>query len=323
MSGISIIGRSCHSQSSLRTVSVALSSRAFVASTSRPALGCIVPSDVITSSNNNISTGVCVRSFATGARGARGLGWYTKYREGKGGRHLQGRWHKEKHPDSVEYRAKWNDAIFALNQNSDLLQKAAEQHFGEHSHQQLVPTHVYMDLIGEDWEKPRRVLIELAVAALPRTCSNFIHLCESQDGPDGPVPGYANTTIHKIEKKVALCGGDVLLTDGNNGKCHPSLSELPNGYTFLDEAFVISHSAGTPGIVSMASPGVHKNDSRFTITSTGMEHQLNGKFVAFGRVVDGFDAIEELDTVFTKRGRPANEIKIASCGSLNTLDVAR
>jgi len=261
--------------------------------------------------NRTLQGEIIHRAFGSGARGSRGLGWLTNYRAGKGGRHLQGRWHIEQQEETIEYKAKWNDAIFALNNNQAVMESAYSKVGRE------IPTHVFMDFGMSEWDEPRRIVIELAVAALPRTCSNFVYLCDSNDGPDGKVPGYSNTVVNMIEKKVALCCGDVLNMDGKGGKCHPTVSELTNGYTFVDEAFLLSHSSGIPGIVSMATVGVDKNDSRFIITLTGMEHHLDGKFVAFGRVVEGFDTvINELGSVFTKKGRPANEIKIVRCGSI-------
>ena len=66
----------------------------------------------------------------------------------------------------------------------------------------------------------------------------------------------------------------------------------------------------------MLSTGVHENDSRFLITTTNSP-QLDGRFVAFGRVVEGMDVIEDIHTnVFTKRGRPTVDIEVVECGVL-------
>lgn len=101
--------------------------------------------------------------------------------------------------------------------------------------------------------------------------------------------------------------------DGSGGRCHPKMGTYTSPYSFEDEGLLISHTG--PGIVSMMSPGVHRNDSRFLITTTNAP-QLDGRFVAFGRVKgDGMDVINDIVTgVFTKRGRPTVLISVADCG---------
>lgn len=227
--------------------------------------------------------------MATGTRGARGHGWLGKYRAGMGGRHLQGRWH---YRDVEELKA-LNDEVFSMNES---LNKADN-----------IPTEAYLEL-SVGGEAPRRVVIELASAALPKTTENFRLLCQEK-GEEG---GYESTSVHKIEKTVGLCLGDVVSDDGSGGRCHPKIGTYQNPFSFEDEGFFVSHAG--PGIVSMMSPGVHRNDSRFLIT-TADAAQLDGRFVAFGRVKDGMDVINDIHTgVFTKRGRPTVEIKVVGCG---------
>ena len=126
------------------------------------------------------------RSLATGSKGARGHGWLKKYREGRGGRHLQGRWHDR----DVESLNAINDKVFALNtspaSNSD------------------VPTKAYLSL-SVGGAEAQRVVIELASTALPTTCDNFTKLCMNGivvDASDRSAEnwGYKGTNVHKIEK---------------------------------------------------------------------------------------------------------------------------
>ena len=226
--------------------------------------------------------------MATGTRGARGHGWLVKYRSGRGGRHLQGRWHYR----NKEELNQINDEVFAMNEQLS-------------DNDEKVPTEAYLDLSvgGED---PRRVVIELAAAALPKTTENFRLLCQEKEG------GYQSTSVYKIEKTVGLCMGDVVLNNGLSGRCHPKMGTAYSPFAFEDEAYLVSHTEA--GIVSMMSPGVHRNDSRFLITTAGAP-QLDGRFVAFGRVREGMDVIFDIAKgVFTKRGRPTVEIKVAGCG---------
>eukprot|EP00579_Thalassiosira_antarctica_P007678 CAMPEP_0201883038 /NCGR_PEP_ID=MMETSP0902-20130614/15111_1 /ASSEMBLY_ACC=CAM_ASM_000551 /TAXON_ID=420261 /ORGANISM="Thalassiosira antarctica, Strain CCMP982" /LENGTH=277 /DNA_ID=CAMNT_0048411743 /DNA_START=25 /DNA_END=858 /DNA_ORIENTATION=+ len=241
--------------------------------------------------NNAQPATTTLRSMATGTRGARGHGWLKKYRAGLGGRHLQGRWHFR---DVDELNAV-NDEVFAMNES---LNKDDN-----------IPTEAYLDL-SVAGDAPRRVVIELASAALPKTTENFRLLCEEK----GEEVKYESTLAYRIEKTVGMCFGDVVTNDGTGGRCHPKSGTSHSPFSFEDEGFLVSHTG--PGIVSMMSPGAHRNDSRFLIT-TADSAQLDGRFVGFGRVKEGMDVINDIATgVFTKRGRPTVEIKVVGCGVL-------
>ena len=112
--------------------------------------------------------------MATGSRGSRGHGWLQKYRSGRGGRHLQGRWHYR----DVDELNQINDEVFAMN--SQLT--AGDD--GENK----VSTEAYFDL-SVGGEESRRVVIELAAAALPKTTENFRLLCQEKEG------GYDSTSV--------------------------------------------------------------------------------------------------------------------------------
>jgi len=126
------------------------------------------------------------RTLATGAKGARGHGWYKKYRENRGGRHLQGRWHDR----DVDKLNAINDRAFALNDSSK-------------------SNKAYLDL-SVGGAEPGRIVIELASAALPVTCENFVKLCTDGgivDAADRTAEnwGYKGTNVHKIEKVRQQC----------------------------------------------------------------------------------------------------------------------
>lgn len=233
--------------------------------------------------------------MGTGTRGARGHGWFKKYREGKGGRHLQGRYHYR----NVDELSDINEQVFSMNNNHD------------DNDSTTIGDKVYLD-ISLDGEDAKRVVIQLASRALPVTCTNFQKLCDG--GGDW---GYKSTNVFKIEKGVGVCMGDVAGYDGKRGMCHPSVAD-PHAkvpFTFQHESHAISHTG--PGIVSMLSTGVDKNDSRFIIT-TDNAPQLDGRYVAFGRVTEGLDYLlhDIAENVYTRRGRPAVNIQVVSCGSI-------
>lgn len=218
------------------------------------------------------------RAFGTGSRGSRGLGWYTRYRDGRGGRHLQGKYWDR----NVEELQEINDTVFKMGS-----------------------LNYYLDLQVGDEQPLLRLELELATAALPVTCQNFTLL-----GDDGH---YDNTIVHKIEKGVGLCLGDTHGKKGRGGACHESLSPYGGAYLPETEPLVLSH---LPGIVTMVCPGVDKVDSRFMLCTNEAPH-LDGTFVAFGRLLD-LEVVKDLEeTQYTTRGLPNVDIKIVGCGALN------
>ncbi len=265
------------------------------------------------------------RSFATGTRGARGHGWLHKYRSGEGGRHLQGRYHKR----DLQKLTSINDQVFALNEKIGEDSPSSSQETAP----VLPPTRVFLDFAMEgggggdesltkndvdDSPQPststtttttQRVIIELASAALPNTCRNFVDLCNAKDGE----VGYKHSKVFRILPKVGLCLGDTThWNNGKQGRCSPMISETG---MFADEPTVVSHSE--KGIVSMLSTGVDKNDSRFMITTVEDAPHLDGRYVAFGRVKEGLDSLQEIvKTTYTRRGVPSVNIQVVNCGVL-------
>lgn len=245
---------------------------------------------------------VQTRYMGTGTRGARGHGWLKKYRDGLGERHLQGRFHKR----DVEHLNNINNQVFSLNGDKKTI-AYLDFKIGEGS---ATAGGKDEDASLDTPKTIKRVTIELATAALPQTCENFIKLCHSNDD-EGHT--YMNSKIFKIEPKVGICLGDLPHSNGKEGKCHPSINGGLD--TFPDEAMVLTHSE--KGIISMISTGVDKNDSRFFITTVDDAPHLDGRHVAFGRVKEGMDALEEIvKNTYTKKGRPTVDIQVVSCGTL-------
>lgn len=231
------------------------------------------------------------RSFGHRSRGSRGHGWLQNYRDKKGGRHLQGRYHKFD-TDALKLH---NDSIFELGTSECFLEirmNGDEKDSGNDTENK-----------GEK-QNTKRIVIELASKALPKTCQNFLKLC--QDGY------YNNTKVFKIEKNVGICMGDVLDMDGGGGKCHPETSS--SGY-FENEGYYLSHAQ--KGVLTMLAPRVDKNDSRFMITLRDTPH-LDGRYVAFGRLKEDENGINVLESIventYTRRGKPQKDIKILSSG---------
>lgn len=102
-------------------------------------------------------------------------------------------------------------------------------------------------------------------------------------------------------------GGDVLY---NNGFGTTSIY----GKTFIDEAFTVAHDR--PGILSMANAGPDTNGSQWFITTAPAPH-LDGRNVAFGQVVVGYDVVKEIEQRGSKDGRPRAQVWITDSGELN------
>jgi cyclophilin family peptidyl-prolyl cis-trans isomerase len=65
----------------------------------------------------------------------------------------------------------------------------------------------------------------------------------------------------------------------------------------------------------MANKGYrHSNGSQFYITLSDACQWMSNRFVAFGRVVEGFDTLNKLENIETINQRPIKAVKIVNCG---------
>lgn len=137
--------------------------------------------------------------------------------------------------------------------------------------------------------------IELHCDITPRTCENFVTLCER---------GYYNgVAFHRNIRNFMIQGGDPTGT-GRGG-------ESIWGKPFKDELnSKLVHSGR--GVVSMANSGPHTNGSQFFILYKSAKH-LNFKHTVFGMVVGGLTTLSAMEKVpVDDDDRPSEEIKIIS-----------
>ena len=182
-----------------------------------------------------------------------------------------------------------------------------------------LPKHCYMD-ISVAGSPPETVVFELDTATCPKTSWNFASLCAAPGKavkPKGrgnfssasasPIATYRNTEFHRIKPLFIVQGGDFENFDGTGGRSIFSTA------TFDDESFVNKHN--TEGVISMANRGRHTNSSQFFITLGNASH-LDGKHVAFGRVVRGMDVVRQIATVETENDRPIpmQRVVVVDCG---------
>ena len=113
----------------------------------------------------------------------------------------------------------------------------------------------------------------------PETCENFVKLVNE---------GFYNgLTFHRIIKDFMAQGGDPK-GDGTGGSSHTIKGEFAaNGFT----QNTLSHDRG---IISMArSNDMNSASSQFFICYSGnYKASLDGKYAAFGKVIDGMETID-------------------------------
>lgn len=160
-----------------------------------------------------------------------------------------------------------------------------------------------------------RITFELYSKLLPRTSTNFWRMCCGRGGelvPEGEketvVLSYQGTTFFRILRDAWIMGGDV--STGHTGTGGYSCY----GRHFPDESFAVPHDAG---VLGMCNDGEHSNASSFYITMKKMSW-MNGKYVAFGRVIDGMRVVEEIHSQEVKHNQtPVESIVITECGVLD------
>ena len=143
-----------------------------------------------------------------------------------------------------------------------------------------------------------KIVIELLWKDCPRTCKNFYELCRQEK--------YKKSFFHRVIKGFMIQGGDFTKGDGTGG-------ESIYGAKFEDENFIHKHlEAGT---LSMANAGPNTNGSQFFIC-TQPTPGLNGRHVVFGRVLDGFELLSDMENAGSASGKTRGIVRILSCQTL-------
>ena len=136
--------------------------------------------------------------------------------------------------------------------------------------------------------------LELFCQACPKTTYNFLALCGSG--------GYDGSPFHRLIPNFMIQGGSPA-----SGSAKDSTSVY--GGMFEDEVKSSLRHHGR-GIVSMANKGPSTNGSQFFVTLAAAPH-LDGKNTVFGRVLEGWDTLDFMETVeVDKKSRPQTLIKI-------------
>ncbi|KAL3838129.1 hypothetical protein ACJIZ3_022720 [Penstemon smallii] len=166
---------------------------------------------------------------------------------------------------------------------------------------------VFFDiLIGK--ARSGRVVMELFSDTTPKTAENFRALCTGEKGigASGKPLHYKGSKFHRIIPNFMCQGGDFTRGNGTGG-------ESIYGLKFADENFNVKHTE--PGLLSMANSGPNTNGSQFFIT-TARTSWLDGKHVVFGKVVEGYSVVKEMEKVGSDSGSTASPVVIEDCGEI-------
>src|SRR5205807_1141993 len=133
------------------------------------------------------------------------------------------------------------------------------------------------------------IQVELFDADAPKTVQNFRKL--AGDG------FYDGLIFHRVIPDFMIQGG-----------CPEGSGTGGPGYTFEDE---INDHKIVRGALAMANAGPNTNGSQFFIVTTDAAPWLDGKHTVFGRVADGMDAVDAIESQPTGgRDRPAQDAVI-------------
>ena len=184
-----------------------------------------------------------------------------------------------------------------------IAKKAVKGGPGEHSR-------VFFDItIGG--ESKGRIVIQL-YDNTPKTSENFRALCTGEKGVSkkaGRPLHYKGSSFHRVIRGFMAQGGDFTNHNGSGG-----ISIY--GESFADENFKNKHTGR--GILSMANAGPGTNGSQFFLCFTATPH-LNNKHVVFGKVIEGLDVLNLIESNPSGMGdKPNKAVVIKDCGQIET-----
>ena len=132
------------------------------------------------------------------------------------------------------------------------------------------------------------ITIEFFDEDAPKTVANFRKLAD-----DG---FYDGLTFHRVISDFMIQGG-----------CPEGTGTGGPGYTFEDE---INDNKVVRGALAMANAGPNTNGSQFFIVTTQEAPWLDGKHTVFGRVTEGMETVDAIETTPTDAGDRPSEPQV-------------
>jgi cyclophilin family peptidyl-prolyl cis-trans isomerase len=133
--------------------------------------------------------------------------------------------------------------------------------------------------------------LELFDEDAPNTVANFRKLASEHF--------YDGIIFHRVIPDFMIQGG-----------CPEGAGTGGPGYTFADE---INQHKVVRGALAMANAGPNTNGSQFFIVTTEEAPWLDGKHTVFGRVTEGMDTVDSIESLETGRNdRPKDPPVIES-----------
>ncbi|KAF4542414.1 Peptidyl-prolyl cis-trans isomerase [Lasiodiplodia theobromae] len=157
------------------------------------------------------------------------------------------------------------------------------------------------------------IVIDLLVKEAPKCCENFLKLCK--------IKYFNYAPVHSVQRDFSFQTGDPIGPDSKDSDGGSSIWGVldpsnPSNKTFVPE-FHPKLKHIERGTVSMATvpsstdPDARLAGSQFIVTLGNNLEYLDGKSAIFGSVVEGFDALEKINTAFIdSNGRPLKDIRI-------------
>ncbi|KAI1501333.1 cyclophilin-like domain-containing protein [Biscogniauxia marginata] len=155
------------------------------------------------------------------------------------------------------------------------------------------------------------IVIDLLVDYTPKECENFLKLCKTKY--------YNFSPIHSIQQNFSFQTGDPLGPTSAESDGGSSIWGLISGSSRRTFPATFHHKLkhlerGTVSMVTAplpSDPDVRLAGSQFIVTLGDNTDYLDGKAAIFGRVVEGFDALEKINSAITdKDGHPLVDIRI-------------
>ncbi|GAB0134167.1 Peptidyl-prolyl cis-trans isomerase cyp10 [Epichloe bromicola] len=156
------------------------------------------------------------------------------------------------------------------------------------------------------------IVIDLLVEHAPKLCENFIKLCK--------IKYYNFSPIHSVQKNFSFQTGDPLgplskQSDGGSSIWgHISGEPLKRSFPAFFHPKLKHLERGTVSMATVPSPSdpdTRMAASQFIITLGEDTDFLDGKAAIFGKVVEGFDALEKInEAILDDKGCPLIDIRI-------------